>query len=957
VLNWLFKKRPAVPAPAAAPAVSPSASAPSARNTPAATPRKPPAPVVDWAARLHAAQGDDAALLALAQAGAPLDVKTAAVAAIHGEATLRQAELALRERDRKVHRLAKQRLSAAVTQRESRAQAVLLLQRAEVLAADEQLPINHLVELDRAWSALPQDLLEAAQRTQFADVRERLDADLRQREAVRQALARWLADAAALQAQAHPALAREAAEGTAADAQALLDALHALVARRPDVAATAAAGQALHALAAQAAALLPHLAWFDLPGDAGAAPVAPDLPEPADPALAQALAQRRQALQAPAPAAPQPAPEPVAPPPPRPPRLAPEQRERAAELLQQGEAALAEGRVSDLQRHLQAIDGTLGTQDLGALPEALRARLHALRAEASRLKAWQQWGGSRAREDLVHEAESLAALTLAALPPAAAAAQEAPDLPAPMDVASTDTTGTDTTGTDTSGSDTVSMVAPDADTATDAPVADAPVTGAAATETPPENTSDAWADVMHVAMPDDAPPGAALRTRTRTPRPPAPPRVKLDLQAHAEQIRQLRARWKELDRLGAQAGLPLWQRFDGALNLAYGPIAAQQAAVKAARQDNLAQRQALLDALEGLPEPLPSDDGVAPDWRGLGIELDRFQQAWRKLGPAEHTVPAGARKPLDQRLQAAVARLETPLQQARAEATRQREAFIAQAEALSPGAGAWDLPRRVRELQQQWQDHARALPLQRGVETALWTRFKAATDAVFAHRDAEVSARDAERAEALAEREALLARLESLDDTQPGTAIERALQEVDAGWRQAGEVPRAAQPALERRLQAAHRRAVALLDGARLADWRASCDALVAMAGTDDAPAPASMPASGVVPAAWMQAVARRHEPGAASRALPPTGVDDLLLQLEAALHVPVAPPLLEARRLHKLQALKQALEGRASPQPPRSPSAAFTTLLAQPALQPEQRDRLLRIVQALRGSTPGTLA
>ena len=141
--------------------------------------------------------------------------------------------------------------------------------------------------------------------------------------------------------------------------------------------------------------------------------------------------------------------------------------------------------------------------------------------------------------------------------------------------------------------------------------------------------------------------------------------------------------------------------------------------------------------------------------------LSSFQLAWRQLGPLEHTVPPGARSALQKRLNSSVARIEAPIEEARRTATSQREQLVARAEALVQELGrnpaSRDAIPRVRELQAEWQQHARTLPLARPVEGALWARFKAATDAVFAQREAAFSARDAELASNLAAREALLA--------------------------------------------------------------------------------------------------------------------------------------------------------------------------------------------------------
>ena len=124
MINWFFKKLPFAVPETAAPATKAKAS-PAPAPRPVAVKAKAQPPAGPSASELAAAQaalqealqtalGDDAALLRLAQSAVPLDTKLAAVQAINGETALQQAERDFRSHDRKVHRLAKQRLQSAV---------------------------------------------------------------------------------------------------------------------------------------------------------------------------------------------------------------------------------------------------------------------------------------------------------------------------------------------------------------------------------------------------------------------------------------------------------------------------------------------------------------------------------------------------------------------------------------------------------------------------------------------------------------------------------------------------------------------------------------------------------------------------------------------------------------------------------------------------------------------------
>jgi hypothetical protein len=586
-----------------------------------------------------------------------------------------------------------------------------------------------------------------------------------------------------------------------------------------------------------------------------------------------------------APAAAEAAPCAAAPEPAAPRQASAEQRARLDMLLTQAETALADGQSAALQQHLQAADALLLSAKGLAWPAALRSRQQALRAEQQRLKSWQSWGGHQAREALIDEAEALAQQTLAAR-----------DEPAQTEAA---------------------------------PVVDAAADPAAEPAAEPAN-------------PPATPPA----------QPPRRPRPKLNLRAHAESIHGLRMRWKALDKVGDGSGShgALWQRFDAALTTAFQPVAAMQAQQQAARQQNLLARQALLDAVEAVP----LDDGGNGDTtlREVARQLDAFQVAWRQLGPVEHTAPADARAGLLQRLQTAVERLDQPLRQARARASAEREQLIQRAQALLPADGrpvhGADLQRQLRELQAEWQEHARGLPLPRPLENALWTRFRAATDAVFAQREAAFAAhqarQSAEQAAEIALREGLLQRLAALGPQTPQAQINSTLSEVDRAWQQAPAVlQRAAGQALEARYREARSAASAIAETALRARWQAAFDALPA------------------VPTAWLQSPAAR---AANAPVLGTQACDDLLLQLEMALDMPAAPEWQEARRRLKLQALKDTMEGR-QPAPSNSGSVGSNTkpgaqallaLLQQPVLEPQQQARLQTVLQALRNAAPGSL-
>ncbi len=996
MLSWIFKRKAATPAAVPAPREKTTVSA----AQPAAAPKPPAPPKPDpavWDARLKAALGNDEALLSLAREAPIVETKLAAVLALAGEDALKAAEREFRTHDRRVHRATKQRLAAAVAQREARERASVLIASAEALLTQTVIPANRLVGLDRDWQLLELALIDDERRSAFTKVSDQLTALTRQRGEHEAALLRWSADSAPVLARVSE-LTLAVAEGTAersalAEAVAAAQATHDAAPVDERLAERVAAFMAALQLVASVDERLLWLAEAELAQKAArarpkvsATPITSDVQAPAlegsplhdgvtadtaaevvaevveggpvdasvpAPALEAApLVQETAALSPPLEAAPlqaddlppgvkeaspqldpavQPAagpadsaPEELAPAVPwaalppvgdarvaaalnarfeqfkraeqaaRAPRkadktasdkAAQDKRERREQqqaiairqnaealepLLQQAEAALAEGHLAETQKQLTAIDHLGGAE---AAPPVLRGRIYALQAEFSRLKGWQQWGGGRVRDDLVQEAEALAAL----IPP---------------------------------------------------------------------------------SVEGEGPPAAPL---------------KLAIKPHADAIDDLRKRWKELDRLGGASNQGLWQRFDAALKLAYQPVAAHLAQLEASRQANLQAREALIGVLDAVALPsAESNEAAATGWKELARALDAFQTEWRKLGPVEHTVPRKARDRLLERMRSSVGRVEQPLHEARRGAQRSREQLVARAKALgseAETAAGRDTVSKVRELQAEWQQQARALPLARGAENALWAEFKAATDAVFTQREAVFNARDAVLKANQATCEALIGQLEALHADSPASEIKRVLGDVDAQWRHAGEVPRSEVAALETHFRNARDAAARHLADSAQRKWHVACDALTAKltlcesVERDGVPADAAeldarWAAEPALLPAWERALGQRWQQ--ARQAAPQSGRSDalngLLLQLEMALDVASPAEFQPSRRDLKLQAMKAALEGRSSNALADQDAESLLALTLSHARPDDgQRARLHALLNALRAGRPLT--
>jgi hypothetical protein len=272
------------------------------------------------------------------------------------------------------------------------------------------------------------------------------------------------------------------------------------------------------------------------------------------------------------------------------------------------------------------------------------------------------------------------------------------------------------------------------------------------------------------------------------------PTQNLAMSELAKKVGSMRERWKALDSLSGAAPKSLWERFDAACTAAYAPAAAHFRHLADERHANAARGQALIDEANAEIARLQSGEA---EWKHVAGTVQRLRLAWSHLGAIDRK----EKKRLDTLFTDALNTLQGPLEEQRKGEMAEREEIIELAAAIDPhDRHALDT---MRALQQRWQEHARALPLERKSEQALWQRFRAVCDDVFQRRKESMHEADIERRAHEAAKEAISARLEAAaPDVTPATAG-KLLREAAAEWQAIGPVPRAHEARVEKRYHAA----------------------------------------------------------------------------------------------------------------------------------------------------------
>ena len=255
----------------------------------------------------------------------------------------------------------------------------------------------------------------------------------------------------------------------------------------------------------------------------------------------------------------------------------------------------------------------------------------------------------------------------------------------------------------------------------------------------------------------------------------------LDAPRLALEVQKLRSEWKALDQQHAGVPKALWERFDGACEKAYAPVARYFAELAAQRKEARKRREEFIAAAAAhaptlLAEPL--------DWRALERWLRETDHGWREgdLG----SIDPGAWKKFDLRFKAAVAPLREALSAARDRAKAGRQALIEEAAALVSKALEREVPSQVKAIQARWQAEAKELPLAQRDERALWTKFRGACDAVFEARQSKRKEEDGRKHEHRHALQELCTQVEQLarDAGKEDQELRRALRDLQEQWKQ-----------------------------------------------------------------------------------------------------------------------------------------------------------------------------
>lgn len=211
---------------------------------------------------------------------------------------------------------------------------------------------------------------------------------------------------------------------------------------------------------------------------------------------------------------------------------------------------------------------------------------------------------------------------------------------------------------------------------------------------------------------------------------------------------------------------------------------------KEENKEGLAQALAAREEIVARIEGLANGDLTKVMWKQVSTTLAELFEAWQAAQKSGPRVPKAEADALWKRFQNARNKLESAKRAYFAEAGNKakaakasKENIVKKAEELA--AKGSDAVVEYRKLLDEWKGAGRTKN-----DDALWARFKAAGDTIYAAKGEQVAAITASQSEALTAKLALLEEAKAIDPTKDLGQAKQLLLNIQARWEKAGRVSR-----------------------------------------------------------------------------------------------------------------------------------------------------------------------
>jgi hypothetical protein len=217
-------------------------------------------------------------------------------------------------------------------------------------------------------------------------------------------------------------------------------------------------------------------------------------------------------------------------------------------------------------------------------------------------------------------------------------------------------------------------------------------------------------------------------------------------------------------------------------------VSEKQEASKEATAEALAKRIAIADRAEAIA----NQDASKTQWKTSGAEMTKLFEDWQALQKSGPKVSKGEADSVWKRFSSARTRFETAkrayfagLDATNKQVKAKKNSIVEQAEALA-AKGSDDVA-GYRKLLDEWKNSGRTPGKS---DDALWARFKAAGDTIFAKKSETAVVENAEQEKNLAVKLEIIKDAQAIDPTKDLAEAKKALLVIQQRWEKAGRVPK-----------------------------------------------------------------------------------------------------------------------------------------------------------------------
>jgi len=277
-----------------------------------------------------------------------------------------------------------------------------------------------------------------------------------------------------------------------------------------------------------------------------------------------------------------------------------------------------------------------------------------------------------------------------------------------------------------------------------------------------------------------------------------------DYSTAVQQIKQARQEWRRICTGEVDSDEQIWKRFDQACNRAYEPCQKHFDEQATERQLNYEKREKFCEDLESYCLKVSqniSQLGENIDWKALSKILQVARQEWQQLG----VVNRADKDKIYQRFKLIVTKIDALNREHKLQNYDEKQMLIKRAKTVHASLGDGNVPldeaiASIKDLQGKWKNIGPAKQ-----DKQLWIEFRAACDDIFSRRQAEMDVMRQAREDENAKRDAICKEIEHIAQLT-GDEFRQArstMKKLKNDWHEMGELKK--QQALERHYQRACR--------------------------------------------------------------------------------------------------------------------------------------------------------